>query len=119
MLSADVHRVRTGIASLFAGRPPPANADSEGESESPGFGLLSEFPPPADADSEVESESAVFGDLPPADADTLGRLLSEISEFCGDLCKDLELLILLSLLLFPPACCLTLQIRQQMLTLIR
>ena len=79
-----MHWVCTETESEFAVLPPPAVADSEVESESVGFGLLAESPPPAIADSEVESESAVFGVLPPATADSLGKLLSEMSERDGD-----------------------------------
>ena len=90
-----MHQVSTETESLAAFLPPPADADSEVESESAVFGgLLADSPPPAIADSEVESESAVFGGgLPPANADTLGKLLSEISESSGDSYKNLELKI--------------------------
>ena len=79
---------------------------------------LADLPPPAVADSAVESDSVGFGLLPPAVADPRGKLLSEISE-CS-VPKDLELRILHRVFLrSPAACCLTYQIRQQLLTLIR
>ena len=74
--------------------------------------------PSAAADSRSETESELADLLPPAVADSRAKLLSEISE-CS-VPKDLELRILhRNSLHSPAACCLTYQIRQQLLTLIR